>query len=276
MMTTDEAVRYMRTSPQYAELIRDAYLDVDVLRSAERFLKSAEFSEVQKLIGTRALGGKILDLGAGTGIASRAFAECGAEIVYALEPDPSDEIGRGAISRLVKDMPIKLIDAYGEEIPLPNGEIDVVYTRQVLHHTSDLYRVLHECARVLKTGGVLLACREHVVDNDQQLRAFLSSHPIHQLAGGENAYRLDEYSGAIRLTGLELEEVFGPWDTIINAFPMVRTTEELERYPRTVLKHRFSSIGAAVSSVPGVSTLVWKWLNRPTPGRLYSFLALKT
>jgi ubiquinone/menaquinone biosynthesis C-methylase UbiE len=275
MSTVAEAVRYMRNNPKYAELIHDTYLGENVFESAERFRRSAEFLEVQKLIGNRVRGGKVLDLGAGVGIASRAFAECGARVVYALEPDPSDETGRGAIRRLVQAASITIVDAYGEKIPLPDEEVDVVYARQVLHHAQNLPQVLLECARVLKPGGIFLACREHVVDNDKQLRVFLDNHPVHQLVGGENAFRLEEYIDAIRSAGLELENVLGPWDTVINAFPAVKTTEELKGYPRTVLKRRLGRFGALLSNTPGIDTLVWRWLKRPVPGRPYTFLATK-
>lgn len=275
-MNAEEAIRQLRLDPQYTELIRDSYLGSDVVEASERFLTSAEFSEVRNLLDGRISEGTILDLGAGNGIASRAFAKCGAEMVYALEPDPSDDIGRGAIRHLTEDMPVELIDSYGEEIPLPDDTADIVYTRQVLHHTSDLPQVLRECTRVLKTGGVFLACREHVVDNDQQLQAFLASHPVHKLTGGENAYSLDEYLEAIRSAGLKINEEFGPWDSIINAFPAVNSLQELERFPQINLERRFGRSGALASRVPGVNSLVWTRLKRPTPGRMYSFLAVKT
>jgi SAM-dependent methyltransferase len=276
MMSLNEAIRYMRANLQYAKIVCDNYLGADVLESAERFQGSAEFSEVQKLIGPHIRGGTILDLGAGTGIASRAFAKSGARLVYALEPDPSNEVGYGAMRRLATGLPINLIDAYGEQIPLLDGEVDVVYARQVLHHTTNLPLVLRECARVLRTEGMFLACREHVADDEQQLQAFLSTHPVHQLAGGENAYRLDEYTEAIRSSGLELVKIIGPLDSVINAFPAVRTTEELERLPQTVLREHFGWVGALASKVSGVNSLVWRQLkHRPMPGRAYSFLAVK-
>lgn len=274
-MGVEQAVRRLRADPRYAELIRDSYLEPDVFRSSKRFLASAEFAEARRLLGNLIPEGKILDCGAGTGIASYAFARCGAQIVYALEPDPSNEVGQGAIRRLARGMPIRVIDTYAEEIPLPDAEVDIVYTRQVLHHVSDLRLVLGECARVLRSGGMLLACREHVVDDDQQLQTFLRSHPVHQLVGGENAYPLSDYTEAVLSAGLELKQVLGPWDTIINAFPVVRTAEELERYPRTVLERRFGRVGALASMAPGIETLMWRRLKRPTPGRLYSFLAMK-
>src|SRR5512133_591387 len=100
LLTPDQAVLRLRSDPAYSALVRDAYLGEDVVESARRFLTSAEFGEVRKLLGTRIQGSVILDVGAGNGIASYSFAACGARSVYALEPDSSNEIGRGAILRL--------------------------------------------------------------------------------------------------------------------------------------------------------------------------------
>jgi SAM-dependent methyltransferase len=274
-MTLDEAVRYLRARPDYAGLVRDAYLGADVLDSAARFEASGEFSEVKRLLEGRIDGATVLDLGAGTGIASRAFAEQGARQVYALEPDPSDEVGQGAIHRLAREWPIEIIPSYGEEIPVDDGSVDVVYARQVLHHTRDLGAVLRECARVLRPGGVFLACREHVVDDQRQLEAFLRQHPVHQLAGGEGAYSIPEYLGAIQGAGLVRCSIIGPWDSVINAFPEVRSQQELREFPRRLLEKRLSWLGRAIHRLPGVERLVWRRLKRSRPGRMYTFLAYK-
>ncbi|MDD1776616.1 MAG: class I SAM-dependent methyltransferase [Candidatus Helarchaeota archaeon] len=275
ILSIDETVRYLRSDPQYADIVHNSYVGKDVHDSAQRFTASAEFTEVLKLLGKRVSGGVILDLGAGTGIASYAFCRSGASTVYALEPDPSQEVGRGAIERLPGGLSIQVIAACGEAIPLPEEEVHIVYTRQVLHHARDLSALLKECARVLKPGGIFLACREHVVDNDRQLRKFLRTHPMHQLAGGENAFRLDVYLNTIHNSGLTINKVLGPYDSIINAFPEVSTMGELEVLPRIRLERRFGRWGGLASSVPLVNYLVWKWLKRSTPGRLYSFLATK-
>jgi SAM-dependent methyltransferase len=275
MLKMDEAIKVLRHDPRYAEIVRDTYLGSDVQSSAERFYRSGEFSEVRKLLGEIVHGSRVLDLGAGVGIASYAFIQAGSHCVYAVEPDLSSEVGCGALNRLRGDLPIRTISAIGEAVPLPSESVDIVYTRQVLHHTRDLPRVLRECARSLRSGGVFLACREHVVDDERQLQIFLDNHPIHQLAGSENAYRLDEYLSAITDAGLQLKRVIGPWDSVINAFPGVRTPEELERFPRTLLRQKLGIPGLAMSFVPGVCSLVWKRLKRPVPGRMYSFLAVK-
>ena len=81
-MTTLEAVRGLRADPQSAAMLRDAYRGEDVCEAAERFRASAEFTEVCGQLD----GGKILDLGAGTGIASYALARSGARVVNATLP----------------------------------------------------------------------------------------------------------------------------------------------------------------------------------------------
>ncbi len=112
---------------------------------------------------------QVLDLGAGTGIASTAFAEAGADQVFALEPDESDVVGLGCLRTLIGSRPISALCSFGDSIPLASASIDLVYCRQVLHHIEDLPRTMAECARVLRPGGLFLAVREHVVDDDLQL-----------------------------------------------------------------------------------------------------------
>ena len=273
-MTTEEAVLYLRQDPKYAQVLRNAYLGVDVHECGERFAHSAEFAEVQSLLG-EVKDTNILDLGAGTGIASYAFARYGARRVYALEPDSSEVVGYGAIRRLTFGMPVIIIAGYGEEIPLPDDTVDIVYTRQVLHHTRNLARMIEECARVLKDGGIFLACREHVVDDEAQREIFLSKHLLHSLTSSENAFPLPTYLHAICNAGLETQEILGPWDTVINIFPALRTTEELRKYPQILLKKRCRHLGAWLGQFSLVQNLVWKRLKRPTPGRMYAFLAMK-
>jgi ubiquinone/menaquinone biosynthesis C-methylase UbiE len=274
-MSIDEAVWTLRVSPAHVALVRDAYLGRDVKDSAERFLSSAEFQAVRILLRKYLEGAVVLDVGAGTGIASYAMLAAGATTVIALEPDPSDEVGRGAIARLSAGTRLRIIDAWGEKSGLPSSSVDIVYTRQALHHSADLDQMLAESARVLRPGGVLLACREHVVDNAEQLRAFLAAHPVHQLAGGENAFSLDAYLHAIEAAGLVVKRVLGPWDSVINAFPVARTDTELANLPRLMLEQRFGRIGRLAGSIPVIRRAVWARLRRPRPGRMYTFLATK-
>ena len=275
-MTTEEAVLALRGDPGQSELVRDAYLGADVVGNAERFLASGEFAAVLALVAGRVQGGAVLDVGAGTGIASYAFARSGAREVVALEPDPSEVIGQGAIRRLVGALPIRVEGGWGEALPFADGRFDVVYLRQVLHHARDLDALVRECARVAARGGVVIATREHVVDDDRQLAQFLAAHPLHRLAGGEHAFALPTYVAAFRKAGLARARVLGPLDSVVNTYPTIADEATLRRHPAAVLERYLGVAGGLVARLPGATFLVRRAIDRPVPGRLYSFVGWKT
>jgi len=272
-MTTEEAVLQLRRDPSCADLVRDAYLGRDVAESARRFSESGEFAEVRRILGRKLAGASVLDLGAGIGMASLAFAAAGVARVIAVDPDPSDEVGRGAMARLAGNGEFEIVDGFGEAIPLDDASVDIVYCRQMLHHSRDLPLVLRECARVVRPGGIVLACREHVVDDDDELRQFLNDHPVNRLAGGEHAYRLAAYLDAMTGAGLVVDSVLSPWGSVINAFPGTRTQAELEAIPEAKLVGRIGPIGHVAIHVPGARAAIWRRTYKPVPGRMYSFLA---
>jgi len=271
-----EAMDRLRADPAYADLIRDIYLGPDTVEEARRFERSAEWRETRRLIGQdRITGARVIDLGAGAGISSYAFAVAGAREILAVEPWTGSSAGRDAIARLEQPA-IVTVDARGEDLPFDTGSIDIVYARQTLHHADDLSQMMAESARVLRPGGVLFTCRDHVVDDDAQLAVFLAGHPVHRLAGGEHAYRLDEYLGAIRAAGLRVKKVFGPWDSIINAFPHVRSEEERQRVFRKRYVKRWGTAGRFIARIPGATLLVQRRIaRRRDPGRAYTFMAVK-
>lgn len=275
MMSAEEAIRVLRSDLRYRNLIHDSYLDPDILESAERFFVSSEFHAVVEILAGRLPNARIVDVGAGRGISSYAFARMGCRFVCGVEPDPSGDCGYHAIEQLGKAIPIQIVSALGEYLPFRQGAIDLVYARQALHHSRDLRGFVHECARILRPGGWLLACREHVVDNSAQLEQFLREHPMHRLTGSENAFRLEDYLGAIRVAGLSLKKVFGPWTTVINAFPRVRSGSQLHDLAVTLLEERFGRMGRWATLVPGVRWMIRRRLERPDAGRMYSFLAVK-
>ena len=274
-MQTDEAIAVLRADPAHQDLITELYLDDDPETAVERFSASAELAALRSLLGDVLVGATVLDLGAGSGVAAAGLLMAGAARIVAVEPDPSDSVGLGALTRVSAAREIAPLAAFGEALPVADGSIDVVYCRQVLHHTTDLPAALRECARVLRPGGAFAACREHVVDDDAQLARFLADHPVHRLAGGEHAYRLDEYLAAIEGAGLFLRHELGPWDSIINASPTVASEADIARAPSIVLARRYGAIGAMLGSWPGVKQLAWRRLRRSSPGRLYSFIATK-
>jgi SAM-dependent methyltransferase len=270
-----EAMDRLRADPKFADLIRDIYLGPDPVVEAGRFEQSAEWQETRRLLGSRIDGARVIDLGAGAGISSYAFIKAGAREVFAIEPWTGAATGRDAIDSLGLAS-IVTVDARGEAMPIETGSIDIVYARQTLHHADDLGQMLVEIARVLRLGGVMFTCRDHVVDNDDQLAAFLAGHPVHQLAGGEHAYSLEAYLAAIRSAGLRVQAVMGPWDSVINAFPHVRSARAFKGEPRRRLMRRWGLAGRIMARIPGVKTFVrWRMARDRPPGRPYTFLAIK-
>jgi SAM-dependent methyltransferase len=270
----EEAIEILRDDPKHQDLIFDAYLTRDLVGNSRRFAAGEEFAAVLALLKTHAPRARtLLDMPAGNGIATHAFAAADFDVTC-VEPNPSAQVGRGAIAHVLgaAGLQAQIVDAWGEQLPFESASFDVAYARQGLHHAADLPKMILELCRVLKQGGVLLACREHVVDNyEESLRAFLASQVDHQLYGGENAFTLNDYRAALRAAGLQTRLELGPFDSIINAYP--NTPEVLRR------KILASSAGRALRSVLPDELVVkiglWRLKRKPPPGRLYSFLAVK-
>lgn len=270
-MTTDAAILLLQSDERSRALVRDAYLDEDLAEAASRYSASPEFAEVLRWCGGSVAGTTVLDIGAGRGIATWAFLQHGAALVHALEPDGSEVVGRAAMERLPLGS-AQVHAGVAESIPLPDGSVDIVFGRQVMHHMQDLNAAVAEMVRVLRPGGSLIMVREHVADNPRQLRRFLQGHPVHRLAGGEHAFRLDQYLHAFDAAGCARLAIIGPWESVVNSAPIVNSTEDLGRIGAAALANRFGSRGEWLARLPLAARLVSAWLQRDRPGRLYSFV----
>jgi ubiquinone/menaquinone biosynthesis C-methylase UbiE len=168
----EQAVEWLRQQPELQEFVRQCYYDDPVLDAAERFCASEEWSAIRELLDDY-LPGRVLELGAGRGIVSFAFANVGCEVT-ALEPDASPLVGRGAIEELSRHspQPLRILSEWGERIPAGDASFDVVFSRCVLHHANDLRQLCREVFRVLRPGGMFFAEREHVIEKREHLRTF--------------------------------------------------------------------------------------------------------
>jgi 2-polyprenyl-3-methyl-5-hydroxy-6-metoxy-1,4-benzoquinol methylase len=274
--TWEEAVQWLRNQPDRQQLVRACYYDDPVQTAAERFSNSEEWQAVLQLLKDR-ISGKVLDIGAGRGISSYAFAKSGFSVT-ALEPNSSHIVGAGAIHTLANSLslPISVVQDWGENLPFADNTFDVVYGRAVLHHARDLNQFCQEAARVLKPNGYLLATREHVISQKADLQQFLDSHPLHHLYGGENAYLLAEYTTAINLAGLKIDQTIAPLESVINYAPM--TTTECQNLVKPVLIKRLGDrLGSKLAGMKIFQNLYIRYVSNRlnSPGRLYSFLAVK-
>ena len=272
-MTWEETVIQFRLQPENKQIASDAYLEEDIIKNVERFRKSEEWIETLKELRSyikESKKVKILDIGAGNGISSIAFALEGYEIV-ALEPDKSNTVGSGAIKILAKHFKLKnitVIEAFGENLPFNDESFDVVYGRQVMHHAYNLEGFVQEASRVLKKSGVFMTIRDHVIKNKKDKDRFLLLHPLHKYYGGENAFLFTEYKGAIEKAGLRIMKVLTPSQSPINYSPWNK-----ERMAE-VITTKFGSVFSNYLSV----NLLWiinKYRLEARPGRIYSFIAEK-
>jgi SAM-dependent methyltransferase len=271
----EDAVSWLIAQPDKQELVCACYFDRPALAAAQRFHLSDEWNAVRSLLPIS--HGTVLDVGAGMGIASYALAMDGWQVT-ALEPDPSGLVGAGAIRQLAQEaeLEITVIEKWGEGLPFDDAVFDFIHARQVLHHARDLRQFCTELFRVLKPGGRLIATREHVISNKEQLPKFLAKHPLHNLYGGENAFQRKEYETCLRTAGFTLQSVLGPWDSIINSTPLTR--QKIHELFLSRFGHYF---GATWFANIIFSEVGFKLTRRilavldHRPGRLYTFVADK-
>ena len=275
-LSWEEAVLWLREQPDQQDLVNFCYYDDPLGDAAQRFHRSEEWAATRELLRNY-LPGKVLDLGAGRGIASYAFARDGCEVT-ALEPDPSPIVGRGAINQLARQfkLPISTVEAYGEKLPFPKDQFDIVYGRAVLHHAKDLQNHCFEIHRVLRPRGAVLWIREHVISKPSDRQVFLANHPLHSLYGGENAFLLEEYAAAIINSGLRLRRIIGPLENAVNYYPS--TKADVINAVTDKLAGRLGKLPArAIMTCPLLQRLAIRLVSRRSkiPGRHFSFLGTK-
>ena len=256
---------WLRSQPDQQDLVRACFFDDPVIDAARRYYQSPEWNEVRRFLPPGK--GKALDLGAGRGISSYALATDGWE-TSALEPDPSELVGAGAIRSLMigTGVSIHVVEQWGESLPFDDATFDLVYARQALHHARDLRQLCAEIGRVLKSGGTFIATREHVISKPDDLEAFLAKHPLHYLYGGESAYTTSEYRNAIEEGGIRLIQVLNPLESDINLHPETRSS--IKAIAARRLHFPFPTL------IPGfLLDFAGSLMN--TPGRLYTFVGRK-
>ncbi|MFF7050392.1 class I SAM-dependent methyltransferase [Streptomyces griseorubiginosus] len=107
------------------------------------------FDAIEELSGRTLAGARVVDVGAGTGIATALLHDRGAEV---LAVEPGDGMAE-QFRRVHPDLPIVRGD--GNDLPLLTDSVDFVTYAQSWHWT-DTARAVPEALRVLRPGGSLV------------------------------------------------------------------------------------------------------------------------
>jgi SAM-dependent methyltransferase len=134
-------------------------------------------------------GGRVLDLGAGTGRFSDALARsCGAKVV-ACEPSAAMRAALHANSPGAV-----VVGGTAEQVPFRAGAFDAVWASQVVHHVRDLPAFAAGMRHVLRPGGHLLIRGGFGPVEDLPLYRYF---PLAWAAGSAVRLRLDRLVGVL-------------------------------------------------------------------------------
>ncbi|MFG2490094.1 class I SAM-dependent methyltransferase [Streptomyces caniferus] len=186
------------TSPAHATLARSFDAVAARYAAARPGYPPALFDAVEELAGQSLAGARVLDVGAGTGIATGLLAARGARVT-AVEP------GAAMAAELRAGRPdTPLVRALGDALPFADDAgFDLVGYAQAWHWT-DPARSVPEAMRVLRPGGAL-ALWWNVPDPDVGWAAEQEARIARRLPGYHRHGVSPEAPGLIRGLGLGLE-----------------------------------------------------------------------
>lgn len=111
-------------------------------------------------------GGRVLEIGAGTGLNVPQYTGEVDELVLA---EPVEEMSARIEAPAGDcDFPVSVVQARAEELPFADDSFDTVVSTMVLCTVEDVEASLAEVRRVLRPGGRLLFC-EHVRSDSSRL-----------------------------------------------------------------------------------------------------------
>lgn len=134
---------------------------VDRVTSAADFLEPSKAHKHAAILEryTMLPGARLLEVGSGFGTNLAAWIKHYGVDGYGIEPGGEGfEHGLEASRTVFRENgidPGRIIEGCGESLPYRDESFDIVYSANVLEHTSDPARVLAESVRVLKRGGLL-------------------------------------------------------------------------------------------------------------------------
>lgn len=190
----------------------------------DRFMDATERACLTEWRGAllRGAHGRVLEIGAGTGVNISHYSSAVEELVM-LEPD--DHMRERLLSKLEAEAsgkPFRTIGGSATEIPFDDRSFDTVVSTLVLCSVPNLHQSLLEVHRVLRPGGQFLFL-EHVAaaEGSARLRWQRRLEPLWRRVA-EGCHLTRETESAIELAGLVHENTRR--ESMRKAVPLVRPT----------------------------------------------------
>jgi SAM-dependent methyltransferase len=185
----------------------------------------------------------IVELGCGTAYFSAWLARRGARVV-GVDPTPAQlETAR----RLQRETGVEfpLIEAIGEDVPLPDSSFDLVHSEYGASLWADPYRWIPEAARLLRPGGRLIFMCNSIVSmlcmtlegvGEQLVRPQFGLHRVEWPDTGEIEFQLGhgDWIDVLRANGFEIErlvELFAQPDAETHTYYKYVTAEWARKWP---------------------------------------------
>jgi len=167
------------------------------------------------LVGAR---GRVLEVGAGTGLNLDLYPREGIEDLVLVEPDP--HMTKQLRKRLTASgCAAELVEAPAEHLPFDDDSFDTVIVTLVLCTVPDQPAALREISRVLAPGGQFLFL-EHVRSNHPGLAKWQDRLETPWRFLGDGCHCNRDTVARIRAAGFEVAEIEG--DELPKAPPIVR------------------------------------------------------
>ena len=238
--------------------------NVDILiglyETADQPIAAASERTVLALIdlaGPAPAEGCVVDLGSGYGGASRRIAKQWQVNVHAVNISAVENMRHRDLNNaagLAKL--IKVHDASFEEVPLPDGIADVVWSQDAILHSGNRLQVMNEVSRLLKPGGVFVLTDPMACDGIEAnaLQPILDRIHLSDLASPDRYRIWAEASGMTRDVWQERTEM------LVRHYTRVR--EELRR--------RHQELASVISTdyLSRMDAGLGHWIEGGSQGRL--------
>lgn len=102
---------------------------------------------------------------------------------------------------LEKGIEISLLDIEHDRFPFENGSLDLIIANQIFEHIKEIYWVLSECSRVLKSGGYLIVGVPNLAALHNRLLLLAGKQPacLHVVGPHVRGFTQREFKGFLEL-----------------------------------------------------------------------------